>query len=482
MMVGEQGWRRDRLLDERFRLYIPVVAAFLFGLLIAGSILNWGEAVTGAIFAGLLVFIATFMKPEWALIVLAFFAPLATTTQGWGTLLPGTGLTPLNALALLLVIGTFLQRYSTSDPSRRATAIDKILLLYIGWSAFSVVVGLVRWGYDSQAVGEWVAMATSYLVYWMVRRRWRSDRLVSIAVFVVLTLLVYEAWTVHRQYSSMDTSAFTWVLKDTILGTFANGNSNDIGCYLSVYCLVGLGLFLALKNVFWRWLAFGAFLAGGMATFETYSRASYFALGAGLVAITVVKHRRWLVPAIIAVLVVPSLLPSSIQGRMDNTNDASATSRKEMWKHGILVMMQNPIGLGWRGYSKNEAAAGARLRDPHNMYVIVGAEQGPIGFVLFIGMLITAGNEMLIAATVGRSPFARGLASGMFGAVVAYGVNNIFGSRMIFVTNMEHFFFLLGLTVIAAYPPIGEPEPVVVEEPVAAVPKPVSPWRYRSYV
>lgn len=482
MMAEEQGWRRDRLADERFRVYIPILGAVLLGLLISASVLNWGEIITGGVFIGVLVFLATFVKPEWALIVLAVFAPLATVTVPWGTLLPGTGLTPLNALALLLVIGTFMQRYSPAEPASPATPIDRLLLLYVGWSTISVFVGIARWGYDSQGLGEWLAMACAYLVYWVVRRRFKSERLISVAVFVVLSLVVYEAWVVHRQYSGMDTSAFTWDLKDRILGTFLMGNANDIGCYLSVYCLVGLGLFLSLRNPFWKWLAFGAFLAGALTTFETYSRASYFALGAGLVAITVVKHRRWLVPAVLAVVLVPGLLPSSIQGRMDNTSDQSAQSRKELWKHGLLEMMQNPIGLGWRGYSKNEAAMGAELKDPHNMYVLVGAEQGPIGFVLFIGMLVAAGGEMIAAADRARTPFARGLSSGMFGAVVAYGVNNMFGSRMIFVTNMEHFFFLLGLAVIAAKVPSGEPAALVEEEPEEKAPRPVSPWRYKSYV
>jgi O-antigen ligase len=482
MTANDNEWRTDRLTDERFRIYVPIGAAFLVGLLVAASVLSWGEVISAAIFAGLLVFLAAFVKPEWALLVVTVLAPLATVTMPMGTLLPGTGLTPMNALALALIIGTFLQRYSPTPPAARATPIDKILLLYVGWSGVSVFVSLARWGFDSQALGEWLAMACGYMMYWVVRRRWNSEKLAYAAVMVVMAMVLYESLIVYRQYSGMDTSAFRWALKDQILGTFLMGNSNDIGCYLSSYCMIGLGLFLSLKNVFWKWMAMGVFIAGAAATFATYSRASGFALAAGLVAITVVKHRRWLVPAIIAVLVVPSILPSSIQGRMDNTEDKSAQGRKELWKHGLYEMTQNPIGLGWRGYSKNEEEAGAMLHDPHNMYVLVGAEQGPIGFILFIGLMVVAGKETLAAVARARTPFARGLGSGIFGMIVAYGLNNIFGSRMVFFTNMQHFFFLLGILIVLTDPKPGEEHLAVEEEPAAKAPKPVSPWRYRSYV
>jgi len=482
MTVQNNEWRQDRLASERFRVLLPIGAAVLVGLLIATAVLGWGEVLSSAVFAGILVFLAAFLKPEWALIVVTIFAPLATVTMPMGTLLPGTGLTPLNALALALIIGTFMQRFSTREPAAPATAIDRILLLYLAWSGLSVFTGIARWYFDSQALGEWLAMACGYLMYWVVRRRWRSEKLAYAAIVTVLVMVLYEAFVVHRQYSGLDTSAFSWDLKDRILGTFLMGNANDIGCYLSVYSMVALGLFLSMKNPLLRWPALFVFVVGAAATFETYSRASYFALMAGLVAITMVKHRRWLVPAVIAVIVVPSILPASIQGRMDTTSDQSAQGRKELWKHGLYEMMKNPTGLGWRGYSKNEAALGATLKDPHNMYVLVGAEQGPVGFVLFLGLFMVMGKEILAAVERARTPIAKGLGTGMFGALVAYGLNNVFGSRMVFFTNMQHFFFLLGLLVVLSKVPTGEAHVEVIEEPEEKAPRPVSPWRYRSYV
>jgi hypothetical protein len=480
--VDEHGWRQDRLADERFRIYIPILGAILLGLLISAAVLNWGEAITGGIFVGVLVVCATFLKPEWALLVIIYLAPLTTMTIEWGTLLPGTGLTPINALALLLIIGTFLQRFSPNEPAATATPLDRILLLYMGWSLFSVFVGVARWGYDSQAIGEWVAMACGYMLYWVVRRRWRSEKLAVGAVILVLVMVAYEAFKVYRQYSGEGTSAFNWELKEVIVGTFPPGNSNDIATYLSVHCMVALGLFLSLRNVFWRWAAFAVFLVGAATTFETYSRASYYALAAGLVAITVVKHRRWLVPAVLAMIIVPSILPGSIQERLNTHGDASAENRKEFWKHGLLEMMYNPVGLGWRGYSKNEAAIGGFMRDPHSMYVLVGSEQGPVGFVLFIGIFVVAGREILAAVDRARTPFTRGLGVGLFGGVVAYAVNNVFGSRMLFFHSVAHFFLLIGILMVLANPPPGGPVVEVVEEPKEKEPKALSPWRYRGYV
>jgi hypothetical protein len=272
MIEHDNGWREDRLTTERFQVYLPIIGAILAGLLISASLLSWGEAISMAILGGILVFVAAFLKPEWALIAIAVVAPLAQTTANWGTLLPGTGLTPINALALLLVIGTFLQRFSPHPPASKATLIDKVLLLYIGWSGFSVLVGLARWGYDSQALGEWVAMSCGYLLYWVVRRRWRSERLAVMVVAIVCLFVLYESYKVHQQFLGMDTSAFSWDLKERIVGTFPDGNSNEIACWLSVHCMIGLGLFLSLRNVIWRWAAEASPARGSEAVRHTSTR------------------------------------------------------------------------------------------------------------------------------------------------------------------------------------------------------------------
>ncbi|HEY3414272.1 MAG TPA: O-antigen ligase family protein [Armatimonadota bacterium] len=478
----ESQWRRDQLLEERIRGYLPAIVAVLLGLAIGIAIsASEGWLIPTGVFLGILVLIAAVFKSEWALLVITILAPLEIWTQKIGSLAPGTGLTAINLVVIVLVVGAWLQRFSTSEASVEATSVDKPLLLYLAWSGLALYVAFMRWpNLDAKAAGEWLAMACGYVMYWVVRRRWRSDKLAVAAVWSVLALVVFEACFVMWQTHDQNITAYSEKLKYALTGTFPEGNSNDIGTYLSSYCMIGLGLFLAMRRSVWRWPALAAFVVGGLGTFFTYSRGSYIALGVGVLAVILYKHKRYLVPAVIVVMLLPYVLPASVVERMNTSGDKSAENRKEFWKNGLSLMLTNPLGVGWRGYAQNETARGQELKDPHSQYVLVAAEQGIVGISLFIILLVAAGKETVKAIKRARTPFVQGLGVGVFGALISFAVNNAFGTRMIWFYSVQHFWLLLGLLMVLSRRIPGES--VVVEEAPAEKLKAVSPWRYRSWV
>lgn len=488
----ESQWRHDQIFEERVRGFLPLVVALLVGLAIGISIV-WSEGwvvPAAAILGGLVVAAAAFL-PDWALLVITFLAPLAGFTLDSAnpnaepllpSIIPGTGITPITLVVIILVVGAWLQRFSNSKPSVEASSIDKPLLLYLAWSAFALFVGFQRWpAMENKAAGEWLAMACGYVMYWVVRRRWRSDKMAIATVWAVLAMVVLESFLVVRQYRNENTSVYNEKLKYVITGTFPSGNSNDIATYLSAYCLIALGLFLAMRWSVWRWPALAVFVAGAIATFFTYSRASYIALIAGGLAIVLYKHKRYLLPAVAIIMILPYVLPASVMERANMTGDKSEENRKDFWKNGLSLMLTNPVGVGWRGYAQNETARGQAIKDPHSQYVLVAAEQGIVGISLFLLLLVASGKEMVKAIKRAKTPFVQGLGIGLFGALISFGVNNAFGTRMIWFYSVQHFWLLLGLLMVLSRRLPGEAV-VEVEEAPAATPKAVSPWRYRTYV
>lgn len=477
----QSQWRHDKLLDERIRGALPAVFALLLALGVASALLAWGEGYTAGFLIGAVVVASTVFRPELALIVVTILAPLQIYVDQMGSIIPGTGITPVNLVVIILVIGAWAQRFTIHKASAESTSVDKPLLLFILWSAFSVVVGIITWKtLDTMAIGEWLAMSCGYIIYWVVRRRWRSIPMATTVVWACLVMVLIESILVVREYRQNPTTVYNENLKYVITGTFPSGNSNDIACYLSVYAMVALGLFLAMRLSAWRWPALLIYLAAAAGTFVTYSRASYIALLVGSMVVILFKHKRYLLPAIVVLMILPYVLPSSVMERANTTGDDSAEARKEYWKNGIALMLTHPVGVGWRGYSKNEMARGQHIRDPHSMYVLVAAEQGVVGIGLFVLLLVSTGREIVKAIKRANTPFSQGLGVGMFGALIAFAINCVFGSRMVWFYSVEHFWLLLGILMVITKVPVSAVQ--VVEEPAVKVRKPESPWKYRSYV
>lgn len=441
---------QERHLRERIGHYLPYV---LVGLLCSLVLLGlWGAQETNprqagpimyGVFFGLVILVAAFVKPEIALIAVTIAAPLEYYTQQIPNPLPGTGLTPLNILTLILIAGAWAQKFSTSEPAAEASSVDAPLLLMVAIGTLAVITGILRWNLDNQDIGAFQQFALAMLLYWVARRRFRSESLGRAAVWVVCLMVLFESFMVIKGYRAADPQAFSWKLKSMITGTIVNGNSNDTGAYLTQYGAIALGLFLGLRRSVWRWPALFIWFGSVVATFYTYSRAAYIALAVTALLMILWKQRRWLVPMLAATVILLPMLPSSVSERLSTTGDSSAENRKEFWKEGMKMALLHPFtGVGWRGYSKSEG------HDPHNMYVLVGAEQGLVGFIVFLVLLGAAGREVVRANWRARRPFTQAFALGMFGSYVALLVNNMFGSRLVWFYGGAHFWMLLGVLMV----------------------------------
>ena len=474
----------EREFQEKWRGLLPILFAGALGLMVATGILAFGELITWGVFIGAVLLLFTFVRPEIPMLVITLLAPMEIWLYKLGSMIPGTGLTPMNFICLVLIVGAWIQRHSRFDPSVEATPIDKAMAWFLFISGMSVVTGALLYGWDGEAVGEYMQMFCAFSLYLVVRRRWRIKKMLVWLVVFVCMMTTLEAVQVTRQYRAQTATSFEWKLKDIIKGTMVTGNSNDTGAYISQYGMIAFGLFLAMRRSFWRFPALAVTVAAGAATFFTYSRAAYWALAAAIVCMVLYKHRRYLLPVIGVGLLLPGILPSSIAERLSTRGDTSAEERKEYWKEGMIMSLKSPVwGVGWRGYSKKKEMASAKIRDPHSMYVLVASEQGLVGLVAFLYLLMVTGTEIMKAQKAAKTPFTQGLALGLFGCYVALLVNNVFGSRMVFFFATAHFWMLVAGLLVLLKPDSTEPVVEVLEPVPKAKPvKEPSPWRYRSYV
>ena len=78
--------------------------------------------------------------------------------------------------------------------------------------------------------------------------------------------------------------------------------------------------------------------------------------------------------------------------------DGSAQGRLETWRGSFRLFWDHPLGVGGRGFHLLSpvyipsvvAAHGGHMRAPHNTWIMVAAEWGLPGFILFVGLHVSA--------------------------------------------------------------------------------------------
>ena len=167
---------------------------------------------------------------------------------------------------------------------------------------------------------------------------------------------------------------------------------NDLGllfvmCLPMAFYLAVRGGWMGLAKLFWL-------LAAGILLYGIYLTDSRGTLLATLVVMgAYVWWRRGLVTAgVLGVAALGALmaLPSRMQ-ELD-ASEASAAGRVDSWYEGLQMFQQNPLfGVGADMYSEHNALTA------HNSFVLVLAETGIVGFIVWVAFVGYCFRMMLVA-------------------------------------------------------------------------------------
>ena len=248
------------------------------------------------------------------------------------------------------------------------------------------------------------------------------------------------------------------------------GNPNELGAYLASFWVVVWAAIRLMGDR--RWISIllkGALVLGIIGTIRTLSRGSYLALFAtGLVFIFFKSKRVFMIALLsLALLVVfyQTLLPQFIVYRIQETfekNDEiygngkfvlqkdSAGARILFWKAGLLMFRDNPIlGVGFHQFRSWLPHYGASFgltkpRPPHNMYVKMIAEQGIIGFSIFLWLFWRAFLAgLLLKKSIDFTHQTLGTTYCV--TIAGLSVSMLFGDRFFFGALVGTFFILSGI-------------------------------------
>jgi putative inorganic carbon (HCO3(-)) transporter len=258
-------------------------------------------------------------------------------------------------------------------------------------------------------------------------------------------------WVDLREVGAISTRAYSII-----------GNPNGLGAFLLLGSLLSLGLALTRGLGKVQRVAMAIVCAVHLAGVAvTFSRGAWLGLGAGILAMIILAHRRYLVPlvaaGVLAWFVVPRQFVDRLTFAFSSTYIAKSLTagRLYVWKMALGDIAAHPlfgVGMGTFGGTSAVLFNYSRLW-VDNFYLQLAAEGGLILLVLFLWVLVRGAKGLLKGYALAPDPFLRALAAGVFGGWVAVAVANVTASVWETLVVGVGFWFLGGLAASAALHP-----------------------------
>jgi len=399
--------------------------------------------------------VAIFRKAEWGLLLMVALIPQPNISYKLYGFPIGKDF--LDVLFIAVGIGIFVNKRGFEKAGNSVLIVILILVSYLAlWNSsvhFSLPLPI---SYAHPLIKPWkcyVTMVGMYLLTFNAIKDNENQRKI-LAVLMALVVLFIS----FRSYRSF-TAGASFIEDSRAGGPFwiVGLGSNHFGAF-TVYCsAVFLGLFFLDKNRWRRILFLGLVLFSLHPLFFSYSRGAYVGALVALVFFGLVQKRSLLVLVVALAIAWQTLLPASVVERISMTKtetmegqmeiEHSAAVRFGLWNLGWNLFMENPvIGVGYGGFEFSVPDGEfKRWKDTHNYYLKMLAEQGIVGFGLFLTVLFVSFRSGWRLWKAGKEGFEKGLGLGFMGCVLACACTNLFGDRWSYFEMGSYFWIFWGL-------------------------------------
>lgn len=309
-----------------------------------------------------------------------------------------------------LALGAFLLVYlfqwmTGRRGGLRLAPVHGLIALYVMWLIFAFALGLRHASPTSAVIRQFAETLLSIGLVFVLTDLLRNQKMLRRLVLVIILAIGAQALLAVALYIAPDTFAEALLIRLSRIGYPAGGviryieanpalaeraigtwvDPNALGGILATAALIIVPQVIAKRPVLpWRWLTLGAFALVGLALLLTFSRASFLALGAGLLAIALLRYRR-LLPALLIGALLFLLLPQTqayiarlvqaFQGA-----DLATQMRIGEWTDALEVIGRYPLfGVGFTGAPEIDIYANVA-----NMYLMMANQIGLTGVVVFL--------------------------------------------------------------------------------------------------
>jgi O-antigen ligase len=398
---------------------------------------------------GIVILLTIFKKAEYGLLALVILIPQPNI---WFKLhMYPMGSYLLNFLFLAVCLGMIFQGRSFAKTKNVWLIALFIVVSYISLWNSSMYFSL-PWPFTTSnpLFKPWKNYAMMIAMYFLALNAAgdedRQKRVVTVMSLVILFISIrgFRAYTAGEMFLSDSRYAGPfWIVG---LG------ANHMGAFIAHYGAVILGLALFVKNIWQKGLFLTTTLFALHPLFFSYSRGAYAAALGTAAAMGIMKKKSLLLLVIAVVVCWHTILPASVVDRigMTETDDGeleySAAVRLDLWNKAISYFVEKPVfGIGFDGFAVAMVLRGERYADTHNFFLKTLCEQGIVGSLLLVLIILAALRSGWALLQAGRTPFHKGLGFGFLGCVIAVIITNMFGDRWSYIELGSYFWVFWGL-------------------------------------
>ena len=281
----------------------------------------------------------------------------------------------------------------------------------------------------------------------------RTERRLNALIYLSFAVSLLLSIIALRDYMSGNLSVEGYRVKPLIGGIF--GNPNDMAIHLVTMVPIAIGMAIGSKGVFKKLILFVCALLFVGAIVVTYSRGGFLGLmGSSLFLVWGLSRRGrdrkrnslaiigFVLAAAILLVVAPGNYVARILSIVGLAADpmGSASARKTLLIHSVIVMLRNPFGVGMGNY---------RFMAPHdavnhNAYTQVATEMGFLALIVYILFMVTSFRRFK-QITYDDSPFGKRayyLGLGLKAGLVGYMISIFFAS----VAYQWYVYYLVGFS------------------------------------
>ncbi len=400
--ANELQVRLSRLGGRRFGLWLGLSLGLIgaaIGFLVAGLGPALAMAALGGGLAGL-----------YALtdIRVALYAVVATVLLlPFGVFPVKVAITPtLLDLALGLFLLVYASRWMSGRGGRlRLTPAHGMIAVYVMWLVFAFALGMRHASPTSANIRQFAETLLSIAMVFLLGDLLADRGIFRRLVLVALLLAGAQALLAIALYAAPDSLAEALLTRLSRIGYPAGGvvryiednpdlgeraigtwvDPNALGGILATAALVIAPQLVAREPVLRRrWLTLLIFAAVALALFLTASRASFLALGAGMLLIALLRYRR-LLPVLLAGGLLFLFLPQT-QAFIERLSqaftgaDLATQMRIGEWSDSLRLIARYPFfGVGFTGAPEIDI-----YTDVANMYLIMANQIGLTGLLIFL--------------------------------------------------------------------------------------------------
>lgn len=360
----------------------------------------------------------------------------------------------IDILIISLFIGWIFSAIGQKNKFMEKSLLNAIIIIMVLYTIFSYFNGFEYLRYEST-----FGIATSrlenlknfiilpFLFFFTFNNVKNKKMIIHLLIVMGLTMALMNFYLTRQMmwYSSIES-------RTKLTATFVFFGANEIAAFYNMYTTVLIGIFFYLKNNRLKLILGGLIAVNLFCILFLFSRGAYIALAIGLLFIFLFRARILIVPLLLVLLCWQVALPEKVQNRIKMTTneygqlDESNLGRLEIWKQSLELFNKNPVfGIGFGVFQY----LGFNLKDTHNIYLKILAEQGIVGLFILLLLLMILFFQSFKLFNNSHDELGKGLGLGMSACIVVLLINNMFGDRWSYLELSAYLWIFAGL--IARY-------------------------------